>query len=220
MDNAASSAARRRYESPVRRQRATETRERILAAGAVLAHRVETWDWHELTFRAVAAEAGVSESTVYRHFANERDLHDAVMQRLQEQAGVTYEGIGLHEVGDVAGRVFATLSSYAASGPAEADDPTFVNIEQTRRRALRAAVATEAGHLSPDRRDAVAGVLDVLWNPVSYRRLVTHWGLDHEQATEAIRRVIDLVVAAVADVGQVDGGQANQLVPPRDHPPG
>jgi AcrR family transcriptional regulator len=75
-------AGRRRYDSPVRRQRAAETRERIIASGVELVHSFKSWDWAELTFRATAEGAGVSESTVYRHFANERELQDAVMGRL------------------------------------------------------------------------------------------------------------------------------------------
>ena len=38
--------------------------------------------------RAVAERAGVNERTVYRHFTNERGLRDAVMHRMEEQAGI------------------------------------------------------------------------------------------------------------------------------------
>src|ERR1700746_1952576 len=95
---ATSTPSRRRYDSPLRRRRAAETRERIVSAGATLVRSFTTWDWKELTFRAVAQSAGVSESSVYRHFANERELRDAVMQRLGEEAGVTYEGVTLDAV--------------------------------------------------------------------------------------------------------------------------
>ena len=65
--------ARRRYDSPVRRQRAAETRERIVAAGAAILHDHAVWNFDTLTVRGVAERAGVNERTVYRHFANERD---------------------------------------------------------------------------------------------------------------------------------------------------
>ena len=87
--------ARRRYDSPLRRQRAAETRERIVAAGAELLHGFPVWNWRALTIRSVAARAGVNERTVYRHFANERDLRDAVMARLESEAGVALEGLAL-----------------------------------------------------------------------------------------------------------------------------
>jgi AcrR family transcriptional regulator len=45
-----------------------------------------TWDWDGLTFRALAERAEVSERTVYRHFPTERKLHDAVMERREDEA--------------------------------------------------------------------------------------------------------------------------------------
>jgi AcrR family transcriptional regulator len=75
--------ARRRYDSPVRRERAAQTRERILAAGAELLHGFPIWNWGALTVPAVATRAGVTERTVYRYFANERALRDAVLGRLE-----------------------------------------------------------------------------------------------------------------------------------------
>ena len=81
--------ARRRYDTTLRRQQAAGTRERIVAAGSALLHRSPIRDWRSLTLRAVAERAGVNERTVYRHFANERALRDAVMHRLEEEAGIT-----------------------------------------------------------------------------------------------------------------------------------
>src|SRR5213595_3751824 len=116
---------RRRYESPVRRRQVAATRERILDAGSALVHGLPTWDWRTLTFRAVAEQAGVSERTVYRHFATERELRDAVMRRLEEEAGVSYEGIGLDDLAPVTALVFSARASFAASATV-VDDPTFV----------------------------------------------------------------------------------------------
>ena len=192
--------ARRRYDSPVRRERAAQTRERIVAAGADLAHRLPTWDWAQLTMRAVAERAGVSESTAYRHFANERELHDAVMRRLQEQAGVVYQGIGLADVADVADRVFASMSSFAATLPGlTVEDPAISSEDVHRRDALAAAVAEAAPSWSAEQRSAVAGLLDVLWSPLAFERLVAQWGLSPARATEAIRWLIASVVASVHD---------------------
>lgn len=169
-----------------------------MSAGATLVRSFTAWDWEELTFRAVAQSAGVSESSVYRHFANERELRDAVMQRLGEQAGVTYEAMTLDEVADVTGRVFAAMSGFAVSAwTQQVDDPTFTTIDQKRGQALRDAVEAAAPHWSPRERDAAAGILDVLWSPVSFERLVVQWRMDPAQATGVIRWAIGLVVASV-----------------------
>jgi len=186
---------RRRYDSPLRRRKAAETRECIVVAGAALVHTFQSWDWRELTFRAVAERAGVGESTVYRHFANEGALHDAVMQRLHEQAGVTYEGIALEEVADVAGRVFASLSSFAVSAYApDRDDPSVTTADQTRRQALIAAVEAAAPGMTAEERRGVAGMLDVLWSVASYERLIVQWDMTPERATDVISKAISLVV--------------------------
>jgi len=199
--------ARRRYDSPLRRQRAAETRERIVSAGVMLVRSFTTWDWKELTFRAVAETAGVSESSVYRHFANERELHDAVMQRLAEQAGVTYEGVALDEVADVADRVFAAMSGFSVSAwTQQVDDPTFTTIDQMRGQALRDAVAAAAPRWSAQERDAAASVLDVLWSPVSVERLMVAWRMSPERATEVIRWAIGLVVDSVRNAAAPKGG--------------
>jgi AcrR family transcriptional regulator len=204
---ATSTPARRRYDSPLRRRRAAETRERIVSAGVTLVRSFTTWDWKELTFRAVAEAAGVSESSVYRHFANERELHDAVMQRLGEQAGVTYDGVMLDEVADVTGRVFAAMSGFAVSAwTQQVDDPTFTTIDQKRGQALRDAVEAAAPHWAPRQRDAAAAVLDVLWSPVSLERLIVQWRMSPEQATGVIKWAIGLVVDSVSDTAVPEGG--------------
>lgn len=193
-------AERRRYDSPVRRQQVAETRERILGAASALVHELPTWDWRALTFRAVAERAGVSERTVYRHFATERELNDSVMRRLEQEAGVSYEGVDLEHLTDVAALVFSSLSSFAVA-PLGVDDPTFAEEDRLRRDALRAAVAAPAGAngWSDVERDKAAGVLDVLWNVSSFERLVVHWGLAADDATGAIAWAIGLVVDAIRD---------------------
>src|SRR5207302_3840377 len=86
---------RRRYDNTLRRERAGQTRDRIVGAGAELLHESSIRDWRALTIRAVADRAGVNERTVFRHFANERALRDAVMQRLEQQAGIDLTQLGL-----------------------------------------------------------------------------------------------------------------------------
>lgn len=192
--------SRRPYDSPVRRQKAAETRERILTAGSELVHGFPSWDWQGLTFRAVAERAGVGERTVYRHFPTERHLHDAVMQRLEEEAGITYEDVELANLAEVTGRVFGTLHSFAVRESVDApDDPTFVAVDERRRTALSRAVTAAAPHWSDAQRATVAALLDVLWNVPSYERLVGVWKLDGDDATRAIGWVIGKLVQAIDD---------------------
>ena len=142
---------RRRYDNRARQQKAAQTRERIIAAGSELVHAFDTWNWRDLTFRSVAERAGVGERTVYRHFPTERHLHDAVMQRLESEAGISYEDVDLGNLGEVTARVFASLQRFSVRDSVDTPrDPTFVSVDAaparrtaTRRRRIGAGVVRD-----------------------------------------------------------------------------
>ncbi|MGH3677166.1 MAG: TetR/AcrR family transcriptional regulator [Mycobacterium sp.] len=188
---------RRRYDNSARREKAAQTRERIIAAGSDLVHEFETWNWRELTFRAVAERAGVGERTVYRHFPTERHLHDAVMQRLESEAGISYEDVDLANLAEVTARVFASLQRFSVRDSVHTPhDPAFVSSDQRRRDALMRAVSdADKGRPEAERR-IMAGLLDVLWSPASYERLVGGWGLEGAEATRAIEWLMNKVLSA------------------------
>lgn len=195
--SAAADGARRRYDSPVRRRQAAETRERIVVAGSELVHEFDSWHWDALTFRAVAERAGVGERTVYRHFPTERHLHDSVMARLEEEAGVTYEGLDLAALPEIATRVFSSRRSFAARGIVEASDPLFVEVDQRRREALLIAVTDATPGWSETERSTIAALLDVVWSMPAYERLVGAWDLDGDDATDAITWLMSLLTDAI-----------------------
>ena len=153
---ATTAPARRQYDSTLRRQRAGETRARIIAAGSELLHGSSVRDWHGLTIRAVAEKAGVNERTVYRHFVNEQGLRDAVMHEFEEEAGIDLRGMQLADVADVTARIFAHVSSYPPDAR-QPLDPTLLDAKRRQHEALLAAVAAEAGTWSEEDRTAAAG---------------------------------------------------------------
>jgi len=187
---------RRRYDSPLRRQRAAETRERIVGAGADLLHELPIWDWGALTVRAVAARSEVNERTVYRYFPSERALRDAVLVRLEQESGVELDGMRLEDVADVTARMFEYVSSFPLA-PRTPPDPTVLAANQRQRDALLSAVTAAARTSSPADRTIAAAMLDVLWSVVSYERLVAEWELDPEDAIRGLTWVIGLVEDAV-----------------------
>jgi AcrR family transcriptional regulator len=196
----AAPGGRRRYDSPVRRRQAGETRARIVAAGSELVHEFESWHWDALTFRAVAERADVGERTVYRHFPSERHLHAAVMARLEEEAGVTYEGLDLASLPAITARVFSSRRSFAARETVDApDDPLFVEVDQRRRDALLRAVAAAAPAWTTTEQRTVAALLDVVWSMPAYERLVGAWEFDGDDATDAITWLMSLLTGAVDD---------------------
>jgi AcrR family transcriptional regulator len=190
------STPRRSYHSPARQKAATATRDSIIDAGAQLVREFTTWDWDELTFRAVAERAEVSERTVYRHFPTERYLHDAIMGRLEDEAGIAYEDVALDNFAEVTARLFASLGRFAIKDSIGAPHgPAFVSAEAKRHDALDHAVV--APQLPDAQRRALAGLLDVLWSPPTYERLVGAWHLDKGDAVEAVQWLIAKVIAAV-----------------------
>jgi AcrR family transcriptional regulator len=190
----------RSYHSPARQKAAAATRERIIDAGTRLVRGFTTWDWDELTFRAVAELAEVSERTVYRHFPTERHLHDAIMGRLEDEAGIAYEDVELDNLADVTARVFASLKRFAIKDTiGTPHGPAFVGADARRHDALDRAVTARAPQLPDAHRRAMAGLLDVLWSPTTYERLVGAWNLDSAEAVDAVRWLIAKVVAAIDD---------------------
>ena len=203
VENAAATAptsapapARRHYDGTLRRQRAAETRARIIAAGSELLHGSSVRDWHGLSVRAVAEKAGVNERTVYRHFVNEQGLHDAVMHEFEEEAGIDLRGMELEDVADVTARIFAHVSSYPPDAR-QPLDPTLLDAEQRQHQALLAAVAARAGTWSEEDRTVAAAVLDVLWGVASYERMVVDWQMDPAEAIRGISWVMGLIRQAI-----------------------
>ncbi len=194
--SATTETTRRRYESPLRRERAEQTRERIVAAGADLLHGVPIWDWRALTVRAVANHAGVNERTVYRHFANERALRDAVLQRMEADAGIELDSLRLEDVAAVTARIFDYASAFPIA-PRTPRDDTVAAANQRQRAALLDAVGVAAPEWSDVDRRTAAGLLDVLWSVVSYERLVVDWELDPPDAIGALTWAVGLVEDAV-----------------------
>jgi AcrR family transcriptional regulator len=190
------STPRRSYHSPARQKATAATRERIVDAGTRLVRGFTTWDWDQLTFRAVAKRAEVSERTVYRHFPTERYLHDAIMGRLEDEAGVAYEDVELGNLAEVTARVFASLRRFAIKDTlGTPQGPAFAGADARRHDALDRAVA--ASELSDAQRRALAGLLDVLWSPPTYERLVSAWSLENTEAVDAVQWLIAKVIAAV-----------------------
>ena len=191
-------ATTRRYDSTLRRQRAQETRDRIVTAGCDLLAESSIRDWRALTMRAVAERAGVNERTVYRHFTNERGLRDSVMHRLEQRAGIDLDELRLEGIADVARRIFATVSSHPSERRAPLD-PTLRDASRREREALLRALEPLADGWSDADRVVAAAMLNVLWRVAVYEHLVVDWELDDDEAVAGITWLIGLVEQAVRD---------------------
>lgn len=188
---------KRRYHSPLRKRQAAETRERIIAAGTELVHSFPSWDWKNLTAKAVGERAGVSERTVHRHFASERALRDAVLQELVSESGVDLGKLSLADFDDVVINMFRYMSSFAVA-PDITVDPSQSRMDELRKQALVDAVAEATPAWSQREQAMLAGILDMLWQPATQDRLKLAWGLDTDQFSRVISWFTSLIQDAVA----------------------
>jgi AcrR family transcriptional regulator len=186
----------RPYDGTRRRERAAETRERILVAASELLHRTSVRDWKKLTVRAVAERAQVNERTVYRYFGSERGLRDAVMHRNEQEAGIDLVGMQVEDIATVAGQIFGHVSQYQRDGRPPLD-PTLIDANKRQREALLGAIAARAEQWPQEDQTLAAAMFDVLWSVASYERLVVDWQIDHERASQGLTWVIGLVEEAV-----------------------
>jgi AcrR family transcriptional regulator len=187
---------RRPYDNTLRRQRAAETRDRIVVAGAEILREVPIRDWAALTVRAVAGRAGVNERTVFRHFANEKELRDAVMHRLEREAGIDLTKLRLQSIADATARIFRHVAAHPP-GARPNLDPTLAEASRRQHEALVSAVEQQTAGWTLDDRTVAAAMFDVLWAVSSFERLVADWPLDPEDAIRAITWVIALVQQAI-----------------------
>ena len=188
----------RSYDNSGRREQAEATRERIVSAGAELLRKSSVRDWRSVTIRAVAARAGTSERTVYRHFGSEKGLRDAIMERQQRDAGVDLANVGVDDLSDIAARVLRFVSEYPPT-PDPPIDPTLHETDARRRTALVRAVAEAAPERTHDEHVRAAATIDLIWSIDAYERLLAGWQLDRDAAIDAVRWGIELVVGALTD---------------------
>jgi AcrR family transcriptional regulator len=188
----------RTYDSTRRREQATATRERIVTAGSDLLHTGSIRDWKRLTVRSVAVRAGVSERTVYRHFGNERGLTDAVMHRLETEAGIELDGMGPEDIAGVATRILGHVASYPIE-PRPPLDATLIDANRRQKESLLAAVGQVAGSWPEQDQVLAAALFDVLWSVEAFERLAGDWQIDPEGAIRGLAWVIGLLVRALRD---------------------
>ena len=188
----------RPYVSPLRRAQAASTRDRIVDAACALLRDSSIRNWRSLTVRAVAETAGVNERTVYRYFSNERGLRDAVMEHMENEAGIELSGLRLEDITEVARRIFTQVSSFHFE-PKPPLEPTLTKASLRQREALHDALAPWTTGWPAEDAAAVAGLLDVLWSVGAYERLVADWQLDHGQAVGAVGWAIAVLTDAIRD---------------------
>jgi len=192
------SPAVRRYESPLRKAQAEDTRQRILAAVARL---FEQRPEEALSFDAIAAEAGVQRRTVFRHFANKDALLQAFWTWANEQVAirtwpeteadlvkmppVTFAGFDRHE-----GLIRAAYTSKSGR-------EMRLRANAERQAAFRKSLADLTKGLDPKRAEQAAAVIQLLYSAGAWNSLKEYWQFSGREAGEAVAWAIGVLLDAL-----------------------
>lgn len=180
------------------RQRAWEqTRSDIIDAAARL---VASEHPAAVTVPAVAAEAGVSVRTVYRHYPTKAALLDATSRRFLVRAGSSQVPTSTGELADNLHRMWKTFDDDREAVRAEHRSDAGADLRARRlprsRAVVRDIVATHVPDLSPPERDRLADLVVALASSSMYLELVDRLGWTSDDAAATVEWAIDSLLAA------------------------
>lgn len=188
----------RTYNSRLRQEQAEATRERIIEAMAdILAEdgRIET-----ATNRAVAARAGVTDVTVYRHFPSRDLLLRGLWEHLNRRNGANVgmplsEAEILEKVGPLYATFDAAPAHIIASITTETGREMRGSLNVLRREAFLDALAEATADLPPAEKAKAAGVIQLLYSAYGWLSLREQWDISGQDAADAAGWAIETLLA-------------------------
>jgi len=192
----------RPYHSPLREEQVRKTRDLILdALTELLADRRSD----EITTREIAAHAGVSQPTVYRHFPDRTALLAGLTARINELGskpeGRGYDVDSIDEIGPRIEWLFTASDTIPVEMRAEAllnADPRRFG-DDTRRHSdeMLGVVAAEFPELDDRQHAQLAGLLRCLGSTQTWLRMREEFGVPGVEAGPLMRWAVDTLVHAV-----------------------
>jgi AcrR family transcriptional regulator len=153
----------------------------------------------EVTTRDIAALAGVSERTVYRHVPVLRALLDGLSRRLPPISDKPSFGVGgLDDLAATSRRLMELLDEHYVSARAEAvlnSDPRhFAADTQANTRDMRDLLATELPDLDEREQLRIAAVIRCLVSTQAWLRMREEFGVPGTESGPAVAWVIDTII--------------------------
>lgn len=191
------------YRSPLREQQAAGTRERILAA---LAELIRRDGYEQISFKALAREAAVTEITVYRHFHDRTELLRAFWSWMDARVGK--RGMPQDEpslLSDIA-PVFAGFDAQEALMRAALLSPEGramrMSVQPERRAGFERALADALAGLPKSERLRALAVVQLLYSGYAWLSMKDHWGLDGKESAAASEWAIRVLIRDLRSRGQ------------------
>jgi AcrR family transcriptional regulator len=202
MARATSNARRRSYDNRLREQQAEGTRERILEAMMELLGREGLGGF---SVGKLAAHAGVSEPTIYRHFGSREGLVEAWGKWFETRGGHPGFPTTLEELVDAPPAVFRYFAENAeyirAAETAEASELIQPG-RARRRRAVAKMLAPLTASLEPGEARAVEQVFAMLLSSKAWRTICDDAGVPCDAAGRVIARTLRALVADLRSEGE------------------
>jgi AcrR family transcriptional regulator len=183
------------YVSPLRQQYAAQTRTRILDAAI---DGLKEGDLEGLTIAKVAADAGVTARTVYRHFQTREDLIKAVWPRMQTRLGIpgfpqTVEAL-LAAPARIYPRFDAEAGAVRASMYSQAGREIRATANPARHQAMTSLVAQARPELDEAARRRRAAVIQMIGSSHGWACFKDYWGMGTEEAARAAQEAIAILL--------------------------
>ena len=185
-----------KYHSPLRVSQVNTTRERI--TDAVFAVFQKHGGQEDITFKEVAKAAGVTEMTVYRHFANRDELLQALWQRINAQIGIDIPD----SIAALTARNQDLHVAYESLAPlmlANIMSKQGREIRLSRKSQRQKAFLKIANEVNPDlppkQKKRVAAVLQLLHSSYAWDSLRSNWDMNPKEIAETTLMAINSILS-------------------------
>lgn len=175
-----------RYSSPLRDGQKNATRDLILDA---VGRCLENAGLDELNFAQVAAEAQISDRTIYRHFPTKELLLEAFWKTLHGNLGINSFPATAAELVDMPERVFLyfdrheqVLRGMLASRQGR---EVRLSVNDERQQAIRRSVRDAVGEMAEPGFTHLCASIQLLYSATGWLTMKDYWGLSGEDAGRA-----------------------------------
>lgn len=188
----------RTYNNSLRQRQAQQTRTAILEAVRDLL--IESP--RSLSIPEIAAKSGVSEPTIYRHFANRDVLLEAASEMLSSQLGAPPQAKSLDDMPVNAIAVALYFDRNAAWLRAAMNEPALRPMRRggrsKRMERLRLMLEPRVSHLSPEDREIAFGAVGAIARAETWECLSREFGLSGESAGVAMAWAVQSILDSLS----------------------